>query len=147
MPTRDLPARLPVDHIGAKPPKTTAGGPMRWRVTIERKPRRSAWPAIKFQSIAFLILAERGAREHAGFAVDLVVIIATRGEQLLHAIEICSRQLHDIAPRCFEWPRVGEAIAQMADEQHIKIGKIIFLDRKIVFGGQERRAVKAGWLQ
>ena len=35
----------------------------------------------------------------------------------------------------------------MADEQHVEIGEIIFLDDEIIFGDEERRAVKPGRLQ
>ena len=48
-------------------------------------------PAIDLESILLLIVAERRARQHAGVAVDLVVIKAPRGEDLLHAVEIGSR--------------------------------------------------------
>jgi hypothetical protein len=48
-------------------------------------------PAIDLESILLLIVAERCARQHAGVAVDLVVIKAPRGEDLLHADEIGSR--------------------------------------------------------
>ncbi len=59
---------------------------------------RRGRPAIDLEPVALLIIAERGAGQHAGFAVDLVVVIAARGEDLLHAVEIGGRQLRDLAP-------------------------------------------------
>ena len=49
--------------------------------------------------------------------------------------------------RCRLRPRIGDAVAQMADKQHVEIGEIVFLDDEIVLGGEERRAVEAGRLQ
>ena len=41
----------------------------------------------------------------------------------------------------------SDAVAQMADEQHVEIGEIVFLDGEIILGGEERRTVEAGRLQ
>ena len=50
---------------------------------------------------------------------------------------------HGVANGC----GFGHAVAEMADEQHVQIGKIVFLDHEIIFRGQKRRAVDAFGLQ
>src|SRR5262249_10707751 len=59
-------------------------------------------PAIELEVVALLIGAERRAGQHAGLAIDLVVVIAARREHFLHADEIGRRQLRDLAPRRLE---------------------------------------------
>src|SRR6516164_3728038 len=150
------PARSQTGRAGAKPLKTTSAGPAPWPERIEHSYRstavdtfalaparlhlpehRRSRPAIDFKPVALLIFAERGARQHAGLAVDLVVVITARGEKPLHPIEIDGRQLHEARPRRFERPRLADAIAQMPDKQDVEIGKIVFLDGKIILGGKK----------
>src|ERR1700691_3079430 len=49
---------------------------------LHLRKHRGARPTIDLEPVAFLISAERSARQHPGFAVDLVVVIAARGENL-----------------------------------------------------------------
>src|ERR1700691_3432617 len=105
----------------------------------EQRRRR---PAIDLESVALLIVTERGARLHPGLAVDLVVVVAARGENFLHAVEIAGGKLRDVAPRRLERPRIDDAIAEMPDEQNVEVGEIVFLDEEIVLGSEEGRAVK-----
>jgi hypothetical protein len=35
--------------------------------------------------------------------------------------------------------RADHAVGEMADEQHIQVGEIVFLDDEVVLRGQERR--------
>src|ERR1700722_5183548 len=95
---------------------------------------RGGRPAIDLQAIALLISAERGARQHAGLAVDLVMIVAAIGQDFLHAVEIAGRQLRDLAPRCLERTRLKHAVAQVTDKQHVEIGEIVLLDREVIGG-------------
>src|SRR5262249_15997549 len=132
-PARSSPER----HVGrsAIPARTTTGCRLPCPATTEfprasrarsmrfhMREQRGGRPAVELQSAALLILAKRGAGLHSGFAVDLVVIEAAGGEDLLHAVEIAGRQLRDLAPRRLERPRIGHAIAEMTDEQHVEVG-------------------------
>ena len=47
---------------------------------LHLRQQRRGRPAIELEPVALLIFAERRAREHSGLAVDLVVIIALRGQ-------------------------------------------------------------------
>src|ERR1700722_982615 len=107
---------------------------------------RGGRPAIDLQAVLLLIGAERGARQHPGLAVDLVMIVAARGEDFLHAVEIAGRQLRDLAPWRLERARVEDAVAQVTDKQHVEIGEIVLLDREIIGGRQKRRTIKPGGL-
>src|SRR4051812_47217529 len=109
--------------------------------------RRSSRPAIERELFRLLIGAEREPRLHPGLAVELVVVEAEGGEALLHLLELRSAQLHHRLPRRLERPRVRDAVGEMADEQHIEVGKIVFLDDKVVVEDQEARAMRAGWQQ
>src|SRR5262245_23490324 len=149
-------ARSQAGRGGVKPPKTTSAGRAPWPERIEQSSinaavdrfaltparlhlaeHRRSRPAIDFKPVAFLIFAERGARQHASLAVDLVVVVTARGEKPLHPIEIDGRQLHEARPRRFERPRLADAIAQMPDKQDVEIGEIVFLDGKIILGGKK----------
>ena len=77
---------------------------------------RGSRPAIDLQPVALLIIAKRRARQHAGLAVDLVMIVAALGQNLLHAIKIAGRQLCDLAPWRLERPRIGDAIRKMTNK-------------------------------
>src|SRR5262245_16052025 len=100
-------------------------------------------PAIDLQAIGLLIGAERRAREHAGLAVDLVLVEPGAGERLLHYFDIAGLELRVLAPGRLEAARIADALAQMADEQHIEIGEVIVLDHVVVLEREEGRAVAA----
>src|ERR1700722_13669959 len=102
-----------VSGCGFRTCRFAAGRSVPLRSLHMRKQRRRR-PAIELESIVLLIIAERGARFHPGLAVDLVVVIAARGEDFLHAVEIAGGKLRDFAPRRLERPRIGNAIAEMA---------------------------------
>src|SRR5580704_1283011 len=129
----------PTRHSSAPPPQGK-GNRISLRRSIASIPatrlhlcqQSGSRPAIELQPVALLIFAEGGARQHPGLAVDLVVIIAARGEDALHAVEIGSGKLRDLAPRGCERPRVENAVGQMADKQNIQIGEIVFLDGEVV---------------
>ena len=74
-------------------------------------------------------------------AVQLVAIEADAREVALHRLHVGGAQLGRRRPRRRERLRAGHAVAEMADEQHIQIGEIVFLDHEVIFRGQERRAV------
>ena len=84
---------------------------------LHPRQHRGGRPAVDLESLALLILAKRGAGLHAGFAVDLVMVIAAGGEDLLHPVEIAGGKLRDLAPWRLEWPRIENAVAEMTDEQ------------------------------
>src|ERR1700733_2560459 len=107
---------------------------------------RGGRPAIDLQAIALLIGAERSTRQHAGLAVDLVMIVAALGQDFLHTVEIAGWQLRDLAPRRLERARIEHAVAQVTDKQHVEIGKIVLLEREIVVGREERGSVQSGRL-
>src|SRR5262245_788554 len=107
---------------------------------LEHRGRR---PAIDLQAIGLLIGAERRAREHAGLAIDLVLVEADAGERLLHRFDIAGLELRALAPRRLEAARIADALAQMADEQRVKLGEVIVLDHVVVLERQESRAVGA----
>ena len=50
----------------------------------------------------------------------------------------------DLAPRLRERARAGDAVGEMADEQHIEIGEIVVLQGEVVRRRQERRTVEPG---
>src|SRR5499433_1219744 len=104
---------------------------------------RRGWPAIDLEPVRLLIGAERRAREHAGLAVDLVLVEAELGQRTLHRLDLRGAQLRVFAPWRLERTRIGDALAQMADEQHVEIGEIVFLDDVIVLKREERRPVGA----
>ena len=109
--------------------------------------QRGGRPTIDFEPVVLLIVTQRSARFHPCLAVDLVVIKAAGAENFLHAVKIARRQLRDLAPRRLKRPGVDHEIAEMTDEEHVEVGKIVFLDDEIVFGGEECGPVKAGRLQ
>src|SRR5438128_7888928 len=104
---------------------------------------RRGRPAIDLEPVRLLVGAERRAREHAGLAVDLVLVEAELGEGTLHRLDLGGAQLRVLAPRRLEPTRIGDALAQMADEQHVEIGKVVFLDDVIVLEREERRPISA----
>src|SRR5437868_9745171 len=72
-------------------------------------------PAVERKAVLLLVGTERRARQHAGLAVDLVLVKSTPGERLLHALHRGRRQLHHIAPRLLERSRVRAPVRQMPD--------------------------------
>src|SRR5262249_35638341 len=80
---------------------------------------RRGRPAIDLEPVRLLIGAERRAREHAGLAVYLVLVEAELGEGALHRLDLGGAQLGVLAPRRLEPTRIGDALAQMADEQYV----------------------------
>src|SRR5258707_15864413 len=78
---------------------------------------RRGRPAIDLEPVRLLIGAERRTREHAGLAVDLVLVEAELGEGTLHRLDLGGAQLRILAPWRLEPTRIGDALAQMADEQ------------------------------
>src|SRR5688500_2167590 len=76
-------------------------------------------PAIELQAVGLLIGAERGARQHAGLAIDLVAIEPELGHAALHRFDLRGAELRRLAPGRLERPRIGDAVAEMADEQHV----------------------------
>src|SRR5262247_807770 len=89
---------------------------------------RRGRPAVDLDAVGLLISAERRAREHAGLAVDLVLVEAELGERALHALDLRRAQLRVLAPWRLERTRIVDALAQVAYEQHVEIGEIVFLD-------------------
>src|SRR6476620_2704024 len=108
---------------------------------------RFAWPAVDLEAGGFLIRAERRARLHAGHAVELVLVKADARQVTLHGLDIGRAQLRGGRPWRGERLRACHAVGEMADEQHIQVGEIIFLDDEVVLRGQEGRAVDALDLQ
>src|SRR5262249_23850169 len=104
---------------------------------------RRGRPAIDLEPVRLLISAERRAREHAGLAVDLVLVEAELGERALHGLDLRGAQLRVLAPWRLEPTRIVDALAQMYDELHVEIGKIVFLDDVIVLEREERRTIGA----
>ena len=102
---------------------------------------RGGRPAIDLEAVGLLIVPERGAREHAGLAVDLVLVEPELGERVLHALDLRALELRVLAPRRLERPRIADAVAQVPDEQHVEIGEIVFLDHEVVVEREERRPV------
>src|SRR5262245_52369722 len=100
-------------------------------------------PAVDLDVVRLLIRAERRAREHAGLAVDFVLVEAELGERALHGLHLCGAQLRVLAPRRLERPRIADALAQVPDEQHVEIGEIVFLDDVIVLEREERGPIGA----
>src|SRR5262245_43318537 len=94
-------------------------------------------PAVDRQSVFLLIRAERRAREHARFAVDLVLVETKRGQPLLHQLDIHRLELSILAPRRLELASAGYAVAQVSDEQHVQIREIVVLEHEIVFRREE----------
>src|SRR5262249_47792143 len=94
--------------------------------------------AIQFLAPWPLVRARRRTGQHAGLAVELVAIEAEVGEPALHRLDLCGAQLRGLAPRRLERPRIENAVAQVADEQHIEVGEIVILDDVVVLRRQER---------
>src|SRR5262249_8666349 len=59
---------------------------------------RRGRPAIDLEPVRLLIGSERRAREHAGLAVDLVLVEAELGERALHRLDLRGAQLRVLAP-------------------------------------------------
>src|SRR6476646_1636753 len=112
-----------------------------------RTQHRLARPAIDLQPGGFLVRPQRGAGLHPGLAVQLVLVEADARQMTLHGFDRGRAQLRRGGPWRCERLWVDDAVAEMADEQHIQIRKIVFLDDKIVLRGQEGWAVDAFWLQ
>src|SRR5262245_35577161 len=104
-------------------------------------------PTVDLQSVFLLIRAERRAREHAGFAIDLVLVETEPGQPFLHQLDIRGLELRILAPRRLELAPAGYAVAQVADEQDIEIRKIIVLEDVIILRREEGRTVTAFRLQ
>src|SRR6185369_15405732 len=98
-------------------------------------------------AVLLLIGAERRAGQHARLAVDLVLVEPERCEPLLHRLDLARLELGGFAPRRLERFAAGDAIAEMADEQNVQIGKIVVLDDEVVLRRQERGTVAALRLQ
>ena len=69
------------------------------------------------------------------------------GAHIQTAIDLFGAELRVLAPWLLERPRINDAVAEMADEQHIEIGEIVFLDDEVILRGQELRPVDALRLQ
>src|SRR5258705_3668493 len=104
-------------------------------------------PAIDLEAVGLLVGAERRAREHAGFAVDLVLVEPDLGQRTLHRLDLAGAQLRALAPWGLERTRIDHAVCEVADEQHVEIREIVFLDHVVVLEREERRAVGALRLQ
>ena len=63
---------------------------------IHMREQRGAGPAIDFKTAALLIIADRRTRFHSRLTIDLVVVVAARGQYFLHAIKIATGQLCDL---------------------------------------------------
>src|SRR4029077_912373 len=100
-------------------------------------------PAIDLEPVRLLIRAQGRAREHTRLAVDLVLVEAELGKRTLHRLDLRGAQLRVLAPRRLERTRVADALAQMADEQHVQIRKIVFLDDVVILEREKRRSVSA----
>src|SRR5262245_16439044 len=111
------------------------------RLSLHVVEHGSGGPAIDLEPVRLLIGAERRAREHARLAVDLVLVEAELGERTLHRLDLRGAQLRVLAPRRLERARVADALAQMADEQHVEIGEIVFLDDVIILEREKRRSI------
>src|SRR4051812_12165762 len=77
-------------------------------------------PAVDLEPILLLIGAERRAGQHAGLAVDLVLIHAERGQLVLHGLDLRGLELRTLHPGMLERLAAGDAVAQVADEQHVE---------------------------
>src|SRR6266403_1608099 len=106
-----------------------------------------ARPTIDLQSRRFLVRPERRAGLHPGLAVEFVLVETDARQVTLHGFDIGGAQLGRSRPRRREWLRVQHAVAEVPDEQYVQVGKIIFLDDEVIFGGQTRRAIYALVLQ
>ena len=62
-------------------------------------------------------------------------------QMTLHRFDRRRAQLGRGRPRCRKRLRTDHAVGEMADEQDIQIGEIVFLDDEVVLRGQERRTV------
>src|ERR1700692_4667878 len=76
----DRPGPRYIDLAGNAAPPSVAG-------LLHMRPPRRDRQSIDLQPLAFLIGSERRAGQHAGLAVDLVVIKAAVGKNVLHAVE------------------------------------------------------------
>src|SRR3954447_7647182 len=117
------------------------------RRRLDRAQHLFARPAIDLEACGLLVGAERSARLHARLAVDLVLVEPRAREPALHRLDIPGSQLLRGRPRRRERLRARHAVGEMADEQHVEIGEIVFLDDEVVLRGQEGRAVDAFGLQ
>src|SRR5439155_20534597 len=97
-----------------------------------RTQHRFARPAIDLEAGGLLIRSQCRARLHARFAVELVLVEADPRQMTLHGFDIRGAQLRRSRPRGRERLRVHHAVGEMADEQHIEVGEIIFLDDEVV---------------
>src|SRR5579885_107429 len=71
-------------------------------------------PAVHLEPALLLILAERGAGQHAGLAVDLVAIDAECGELALHRLDLRRLELRVLAPGMLERLSPADQIGEMA---------------------------------
>src|SRR5262249_18761924 len=89
------------------------------------------------------IRAKRRARQHAGLAVDLVLVESPPRQLALHLFERQGLELLDLSPWRLERARARDAVGEMADEQHVKIGEVIVLKREVVRRREKRRTVRS----
>src|SRR5262249_52150183 len=122
---------------------TPAAGLVLCRLSLPAIDAGRRGPAIDLEPVRLLIGAKCRAREHAGLAVDLVLVHAELGERTLHRLDLRGAQLRVLAPWRFERARVADALAQMADEQHVEIGEIVFLDDVVILEREKGRSVGA----
>src|SRR5260221_12954368 len=129
----------------AKPVSTFAEYALSRRT--DRTQHRFTRPAIDLQSRRFLVRSERRAGLHPGLTVECVLVETDARQVTLHGFDIGGAALGRSRPRRREWLRVQHAVAEVPDEQYVQVGKIIFLDDEVIFGGQKRRAIDALGLQ
>src|SRR5262245_41160159 len=102
------------------PAETTAGFFLAGYVKLSRRAHRLqhrlARPAIDLDPGRLLIGAECGTRQHAGLAIDLVLVDADPRQMLLHRFHGFRTQLRRRRPWRRKGLRVGHAVGEMADE-------------------------------
>src|SRR5208283_3230466 len=74
---------MPLDACSTRLPRLRRG-----RMAAHVVEHRGARPAIELEAVRLLVGAERGARFHAGLAVDLVLVEAAGGENVLHRLDV-----------------------------------------------------------
>src|ERR1700694_3565929 len=97
-------------------PWVVSSMPARLHVGEQRRGR----PAVGLEAVRLLVGAERRAGAHTGLAVDLVLVDAEPGQGALHGLDLAGAQLRVLAPGRLERARIGDALAQVADEQHVE---------------------------
>src|SRR5260370_17871164 len=109
----------------AKPVSTFAEYALSRRT--DRTQHRFTRPAIDLQSRRFLVRSERRAGLHPGLTVEFVLVETDARQVTLHGFDIGGAQLGRSRPRRREWLRGQHAVAELAHEHHVQVGKIIFL--------------------